>query len=214
MEKELVLKIIGALAAGIDPVAGEVVPHDHVLQQPDVIRALHEAFAAVQRKRVPRPSETAPAKRAPRQASSPAAPAGQGVQIPIPMRDVSQTRATTENRESTQSAPRNEPVNRPSFTARVGRLVANARASLLGPSDPAAKRRRKSQQTKRWTREDALEAKRAFLAGETVTGIAKRLGHERAGVLSLFKFMDLISDEQEAKGIESYPRHQLARKSA
>lgn len=57
----------------------------------------------------------------------------------------------------------------------------------------------------RWAREDAIEARRAFIAGETVTSIAQRLNHERAGTLALFKHMGLISPEQAAAGIEEYP---------
>jgi len=56
----------------------------------------------------------------------------------------------------------------------------------------------------RWTREDAVEARRAFMAGEKVSSIALRMYHTRAGVLSLFKHMGLISAAQEAAGIESY----------
>jgi hypothetical protein len=214
VEKELVLKILGAMAAGIDPIAGDVVPPDHVLQQPDVIRALHEAFSAVQHKRAPRVREATATKQAPRKASAPVAASGRRSQIPMSMPSAPQP-VESANREPVSVAPPSKPVYRPSLVARCSRLVANARASLLGPSDPALKRRRNAPKSKRWTREDALEAKRAFLAHETVTSIASRLGHDRESVLSLFKYMDLISAEQEVRGIESYPSQQASvRRSA
>jgi len=55
-----------------------------------------------------------------------------------------------------------------------------------------------------WAREDAIEARRAFMAGEMVSSIALRMNHTRASVLSLFKHMGLISTAQEAAGIENY----------
>src|SRR5690348_10821244 len=151
VEKELVLKILGAMAAGIDPIAGDVVPPDHVLQQPDVIRALHEAFSAVQHKRAPRAREATATKQAPRKTSASVPAAGQGSQIPMSMPSPQQ-HAEPSNRAPAAVAPRSKPAYRPSLVARCGILVANARASLLGPSDPALKRRKHSPKSKRWTR--------------------------------------------------------------
>ena len=40
MDRNVALGILSALADGCDPETGEVFPHEHVLQQPNVIRAL------------------------------------------------------------------------------------------------------------------------------------------------------------------------------
>ncbi len=205
MEKEQVLKILGALAAGVDPVAGDAVPGDHVLQQPDVIRALHEAFAAVQHRRTPRTSSTAVGNQQLDEAVT--AEPQRGSQIPIPMPAqprLPRPRASRNDAASPAPTAANDAC--PPLEAKFYAFIRRARASLLGPSDPAVKARERAAKSKRWTREDALQARKMFLAKSTVTAIAEQLGHDRASVLSLFKYMDLISDEEEAKGVESYPR--------
>lgn len=45
MEKAKTLAMIEALANGIDPLSGEVLPAGHLLQQPDILRALFQATA-------------------------------------------------------------------------------------------------------------------------------------------------------------------------
>ena len=40
-------EILQMLLNGIDPVTGEIFPDDHVCNEPDVIRALHYAIAAL-----------------------------------------------------------------------------------------------------------------------------------------------------------------------
>jgi hypothetical protein len=47
MDRKRALEIVTALAEGIDPTTGEMVPPSHTLQQPDIIRALHEAAMAL-----------------------------------------------------------------------------------------------------------------------------------------------------------------------
>jgi hypothetical protein len=54
MDRKRALEIIAALAEGIDPTTGEMLPPKHTLQQPDVIRALHEAITALRDDSVPR----------------------------------------------------------------------------------------------------------------------------------------------------------------
>ena len=45
MDKAKTIEIIEELANGIDPATGELLPDDHVLQQPDIVRALFNAAA-------------------------------------------------------------------------------------------------------------------------------------------------------------------------
>lgn len=47
MDAERALRIVSALADGCDPATGEIMGGDHVLQQPDVVRALAAAVAAL-----------------------------------------------------------------------------------------------------------------------------------------------------------------------
>ena len=49
MQADTALKIMSSLADGCDPETGEVLPSEHVLQQPDVIRALGVAVDALHR---------------------------------------------------------------------------------------------------------------------------------------------------------------------
>ena len=49
MRADTALKIISSLADGCDPDTGEILPRDHVFQQPDVVRALAVAVAALRR---------------------------------------------------------------------------------------------------------------------------------------------------------------------
>lgn len=49
MDAERALRIVSALADGCDPATGEITGRDHVLQQPDVVRALTVAVAALGR---------------------------------------------------------------------------------------------------------------------------------------------------------------------
>ncbi len=49
MDIERTLAVIEALAAGHDPISGEVLGPDHLCQKPDVIRALHLARELVER---------------------------------------------------------------------------------------------------------------------------------------------------------------------
>ncbi|MCC4594496.1 hypothetical protein NRY95_02210 [Xanthomonas campestris pv. phormiicola] len=48
MDTDSALKIITALAAGVDPFTGEVFPSDSALQHPDAVRALYTASLALQ----------------------------------------------------------------------------------------------------------------------------------------------------------------------
>ena len=43
-------EIIGALAEGIDPTTGEVLPHDHVCNKGEIVRALYIALDAIEAK--------------------------------------------------------------------------------------------------------------------------------------------------------------------
>ena len=45
MDKAKTIELIEALANGIDPLTGELLPDDHLLQQPDIVRALFNAVA-------------------------------------------------------------------------------------------------------------------------------------------------------------------------
>ncbi len=58
MDQTRALEIINALAAGIDPLTGEVFPEHSTLQHPDVVRALFLAAMALQssRSKPPRPA--------------------------------------------------------------------------------------------------------------------------------------------------------------
>ena len=47
MDAERALRIVSALADGCDPATGEVMGRDHILQQPDIVRALAAAVAAL-----------------------------------------------------------------------------------------------------------------------------------------------------------------------
>ena len=47
MQANSALRIVSSLADGCDPLTGEVFPPDHILQQPDVIRALGVAVTAL-----------------------------------------------------------------------------------------------------------------------------------------------------------------------
>lgn len=49
MTPERSLEILTALAQGIDPTSGEVFPPDSPYQSVDVVRALHDGIAALQR---------------------------------------------------------------------------------------------------------------------------------------------------------------------
>ena len=50
MDAERALRIVSALADGCDPATGEITGRDHVLQQPDVVRALAAAVTALDRR--------------------------------------------------------------------------------------------------------------------------------------------------------------------
>lgn len=56
------LKILCALADGVDPVTGEVLPEDSVFQRPDVIRALFVAMRAVEEQASAAPMPTGSAR--------------------------------------------------------------------------------------------------------------------------------------------------------
>ena len=45
MQDNRALEILNSLAQGFDPDTGEILPREHVLQQPDVIRALGQAVS-------------------------------------------------------------------------------------------------------------------------------------------------------------------------
>ncbi len=45
MDKAKTIEVIEALANGIDPLTGELLPDDHLLQQPGIVRALFNAAA-------------------------------------------------------------------------------------------------------------------------------------------------------------------------
>lgn len=53
------LEILGALADGLDPATGEPTAEESVLQQPDTVRALHLALAALQKGPSKQPTRTA-----------------------------------------------------------------------------------------------------------------------------------------------------------
>lgn len=56
MEPLEALRIVGALADGRDPISGQVLPADHVCQQPQVVRALCLAVQRMQQGLTPAPS--------------------------------------------------------------------------------------------------------------------------------------------------------------
>jgi len=63
MDKEQALKILNALANGVNPVTGEVFSPDSIYQHPDTVRALYEAIRALsgakpERKAADMPSNT------------------------------------------------------------------------------------------------------------------------------------------------------------
>jgi hypothetical protein len=45
MDKAKTIEVIEALANGIDPLTGELLPEDHLLQQPGIVRALFNAVS-------------------------------------------------------------------------------------------------------------------------------------------------------------------------
>ncbi len=51
MNKSKTIEVIEALANGIDPLTGELLPDDHLLQQPDIVRALFNAAALLKNSR-------------------------------------------------------------------------------------------------------------------------------------------------------------------
>ncbi|MBA3562965.1 MAG: hypothetical protein H0W33_02940 [Gammaproteobacteria bacterium] len=51
MDEARALEVIRPLSEGIDPGTGEVLPDAHIIQKPDVIRALHDAVAALEMSR-------------------------------------------------------------------------------------------------------------------------------------------------------------------
>ena len=55
--------ILEALLYGVNPITGEVLPKDHVCQEPEVLRALHKALTALQPCDVPPANSNAPINR-------------------------------------------------------------------------------------------------------------------------------------------------------
>ena len=53
-------ELLAALADGADPLTGEILPREHVCNQPEIIRALHEALKALEA--AAPPPEPAPVK--------------------------------------------------------------------------------------------------------------------------------------------------------
>lgn len=51
MDEARALEVIRPLSEGIDPGTGEILPDAHLMQKPDVIRALHDAMAALEMSR-------------------------------------------------------------------------------------------------------------------------------------------------------------------
>ena len=58
MDSERAKELLKSLAEGINPLTGEILPADDLCNQPDIIRALHTAVAALEK--VSKPTPTLP----------------------------------------------------------------------------------------------------------------------------------------------------------
>lgn len=55
MEIDRAKELLQQMADGVDPLTGEILPEQHLCNQPDIIRALHTAINALEKESKPKP---------------------------------------------------------------------------------------------------------------------------------------------------------------